>query len=96
MNLSLDYDDTYTRDPEFWDGFIRSARKRGHKVYCVTMRHSFPSKEAYEVADSLNGKVDAMFFTARKGKRDFMYEQGICIDVWIDDRPDFIVMNAAS
>lgn len=95
MNIALDYDETYTRDPEFWDGVIKLARERGHKVYCVTMRYALPQGEALEVAAALNGKVDAIFFTSRKAKKDFMYEQGICINVWVDDMPTFILYDAA-
>ncbi|MNL17170.1 hypothetical protein D3C87_1382480 [compost metagenome] len=94
MNLSLDYDETYTRDPVFWDHFIKLARDSGHKVYCVTMRYGLPSAEALEVAADLNGKVDAIFFTERKAKNNFMYEQGISINVWIDDMPTFILHDA--
>lgn len=38
MNISIDFDDTYTRDPEMWNAFIRLAQASGHKVYCVTAR----------------------------------------------------------
>ncbi len=94
MNISLDYDETYTRDPEFWDQVIKLARERGHNVYCVTMRHPPPSGEGMEVAATLNGKVNACFFTARKAKKEYMYDQGVRIDVWIDDMPTFILHDA--
>jgi hypothetical protein len=90
VNLSIDYDDTYTRDPEFWDTFIKDASLRGHTVYCVTMR--YPS-EAEEVFSSI-GKLCTVVCTGRKAKRMFMYFQKIQIDVWIDDRPDFCIMDA--
>lgn len=94
MNLSLDYDDTYTRDPAFWDAFVVSALRRGHKVYLVTLRYD--NTEANEVLQALGGKVTNIFFTCRKSKRKFMYDKGIRIDVWIDDTPDFIVGDAFS
>jgi hypothetical protein len=93
MNVSLDYDSTYTKDPVLWDGVVAAMRARGHKVYLVTMRYN--GHEAEVVKRALDNKVDAMYFTGRKGKRTFMYDQGIHIDVWIDDQPDFIIMDAS-
>ena len=93
MNLSLDYDNTYTRDPEFWDMFIMNAVQRGHKVYCVTMR---TPAEGEEVRRDLSQKVEAIHFTSRRNKHDFMFDQKISIDVWIDDMPFFIYYNAKS
>ncbi len=94
MNISIDYDETYTCDPEAWDSVIKVLKGCGHTVYCVTMRHS-DLHESLEVMANLNGKVDAIFFTGRKGKKDFMYEQGININVWIDDMPLFVLKDAA-
>lgn len=93
MNIALDYDDTYTRDPQMWDWFIRDARFRGHHVYCVTMRYA---AEGTDVIQALSGKVDATFFTARKAKRDYMTKTGIWIDVWIDDSPNWVIEDAAA
>ena len=93
MNIGLDYDNTYTRDPKLWDAFIRESRLRGHKVYIVTMRYD-NDVEDFEVKTALDGKTDGLFFTCRMGKRTFMYDCGIRIDVWIDDQPDFIIMDA--
>lgn len=92
MNVSLDYDNTYTRDPDLWDDFIILLKRKGHKVYCVTMRNSSESKVVF---DSLLGKVDGIFLTDRKAKHPFMFREGISIDVWIDDIPWFIDNNAA-
>ena len=33
MNISIDYDDTYTKDPLMWNWFAQQALDRGHKVY---------------------------------------------------------------
>lgn len=89
--LSLDFDETYTRDPGLWDGFIKLARDRGHKVYCVTMRYP---QEGIEVIRALDGKVDGIYFTGRKAKNKFMFEQGIMVNVWIDDMPLFVLVDA--
>jgi hypothetical protein len=38
MKIALDYDGTYTVDPQFWEDFITLAKVRGHEVVCVTKR----------------------------------------------------------
>lgn len=91
MIISLDYDDTYTRDPEAWDVFIKLFRSRGHKVYIVSWRCNGYEAEPVKVA--LDAKVDAMYFTGRKAKQKFMFDQGMRIDVWIDDMPMAIMFD---
>jgi len=92
MNISLDFDETYTRDPILWLQFIKAATDRGHKVYCVTMR---TPEEGAEVIHELSRFVEKIIFTSRKAKKDFCYyEHNINIDVWIDDMPLFVVKSA--
>jgi hypothetical protein len=31
MKISLDFDDTFTRDPKLWEDFVGSAQRRGHE-----------------------------------------------------------------
>lgn len=85
MIISLDFDDTYTRDPEAWKQFIKLFRSRGHTVYVVTMRY-----ELYEgdlVKRELAHLVDGIFFTGRLLKEKFMLDRGIMVQVWVDDMP---------
>jgi hypothetical protein len=91
MNISLDYDDTYTRDKYLWNGFIKLAKASGHNVYCVTMRSN---AEGDEVRNQLGPMVDGIIFTARKAKKEACYKLGIHIDVWIDDMPLFVIKDA--
>jgi hypothetical protein len=80
MRISIDYDGTYTRDPDFWNQVIRMAQQRGHEVKCVTMR--FPNEAVDMPCD--------VIYTSRQSKRNFFPA-----DVWIDDQPFFIDMDAA-
>lgn len=94
MNISVDFDDTYTRDPILWDEFINRALERGHQVYCVTARPPTPINQ-HEVYDSIGriiGKNNC-YFTDAMAKAKFMYEQGIDINVWIDDLPSNVDHN---
>lgn len=87
MNISLDYDDTYTRDPATWNKIVFLLRAAGHKVYCVTYR--YPS-EGKDVLNAFGNSLDGIYFTSRTAKESYMYSQGIRIDVWIDDMPALI------
>ena len=91
MNISIDFDDTYTRDPIFWDRFIYTAWEFKYDVYCVTAREPLPKfkDEVYNSIGKLIGK-DNCYFTDGNAKEKFMVDQGIWIDVWIDDSPKFI------
>ena len=39
MLIALDYDDTFTRDPEGWLNFAKLMKSRGHEIIGVTMRY---------------------------------------------------------
>lgn len=93
MIIALDYDDTYTRDPELWDKFILDATNCGHTVFCVTMRYY---EEGRDVIIALSDKVEDIFFTGRKAKQKFMFDLGYNVQVWIDDNPGFVIYDAAS
>lgn len=94
MLLALDYDDTYTRDPTFWDLVIELAYNRGHSVICATMREDVPW-EADEVKAALQDKVEAIIFTNRKAKHGVVYDAGFMPSVWIDDCPNFVHTDAS-
>ena len=90
MNISLDYDDTYTRDPQFWNTVIANAQLRGHNVYLVTARTPEQCEEVYNSVGKILGRENC-FFTSMQGKKKFMWAMKIRIDVWVDDMPDMIV-----
>ena len=92
MNISIDFDDTYTRDPLMWNDLVYLAKARGHKVYCVTARgESFPD-EVTEVLDTIGQLIgqENCIFTDGKQKRQFCLDKNINIHVWIDDMPEAI------
>lgn len=92
MNIGLDYDNTYTRDPECWNDIIDRFAQGGHNVYVVTMR---TPEEGFPVREALHKRVDGIFFTSRKAKQPHMFERGISIDIWVDDVPYFVNNDAA-
>lgn len=92
MNIGLDFDNTYTRDPACWNDIIDRFIQSEHNVYVVTMR---TPEEGREVRELLQNRVQGIFFTSRKAKQPYMFERGISVDVWVDDCPYF-VNNPAS
>lgn len=80
MKIALDYDDTYTADPELWDAFINLAIERGHDVTVVTKR--FPERE-------IEGITIPIIYTSKTKKIDKMPAGTI----WIDDQPLGIILN---
>lgn len=89
MNISIDFDDTYTRDPDMWITIIAVMRAAGHKVYCVTARSPEQGLEVFSTIGRLVG-ADSVHFTSLHAKKAYMWSKGISIDVWIDDNPDAI------
>ena len=87
MMLALDYDETYTNDPEFGDLVIALATNHGMTATCATMRYEH---EGEEIVIDLGSKVERIIFTGRKAKHRFVQEAGFYPSVWIDDSPHWL------
>jgi hypothetical protein len=90
MRIALDYDGTFTEDRGFWTEFISRAQDRGHTIHIVTFR----TKGIDDIPEEqeLKSWMDVeTVYTDRNAKRRFCDEQGLQIDVWIDDQPELIV-----
>jgi hypothetical protein len=91
MILSIDYDDTYTRDPLFWNWVAQEAMDRGHTVWCVSARHQTHMEEPVQTIGRIIGE-DKCVGTNGVAKRDYLFKhKGVYADVWVDDMPDTVV-----
>jgi hypothetical protein len=90
MLIVIDYDLTYTQDPQLWDEFIDMALLRNHNIICVTMRYP---EEGSDVINTV-GKKCKVIFTGRKAKMNFLHELNIKPDIWIDDNPIWIYTDS--
>jgi len=81
MKIALDYDQTYTADPPFWDQFIGLAHNYGHEVQIVTKRGK---DNQGELVHDVGVPVT---YTNRAAKFKFAQDQGLHFDIWIDDSP---------
>ena len=92
MRIAIDFDDTFTADPELWAKFIADARERGHSVVMVTARRDTTENE--EVIAEWTAKVGVeleVIFTSLASKLATAERRGIKFDVWIDDDPKAVV-----
>jgi hypothetical protein len=87
MNIALDFDDTYTRDPELWDQFISNALARKHDIRIVTFRKRIMTDPALDYL----ALTIPVIYTEYTQKRAFTNKMDWIVDVWIDDSPEFIV-----
>jgi len=93
MIICIDYDDTYTRDPDYWMLVIEAALVKGHEVICCTMRYP---EEAEDMEVKFRSRICPIYFTSRKAKKPYLAIRGINPDVWIDDSPHWILNDASS
>ena len=84
MKISIDYDNTFSADPEGWRQVIDLMISRGHEVICITKR---PAWKMQEVIDSVPVKV----IGADRFKIEAATMAGHKVDVWIDDKPETII-----
>ena len=82
MIISLDYDETYTEDPDLFDCFIKKAKQNGHTIIIVTARsNDMPITDIKDVE---------VFYTNGLPKAEHMGNTHLQPHVWIDDSPHLI------
>lgn len=89
MTISIDFDKTWTADPELWRQFLELARSRGHTVVMVTAREDMAPDMERSVPKDL-----PIVFTNGEMKEFSALRQGWKVDVWIDDCPGMIQKDA--
>ena len=94
LKIALDYDETYSRDPEFWDMFIQLCRARKYDVRIVTVRDERFDRSAELVAVE---KKLPVIYTRGVAKQWYCshFADGFNPEIWIDDRPKSILENSS-
>lgn len=86
LTIGLDYDRTFTADPELWRRFIGDAQRSGHRVVCVTGRRAVPDfGREPRLPDSV-----PIVLAAGEWKRHAAARHGYAVDIWIDDMPEMV------
>ena len=93
MIIALDFDDTYTADPELWCEFVKMCRILNHKVILVTARDDTFVQRDYIQKALVNCDIDDIYLTSCAPKTTYMERQGITVDIWIDDHPERLVLG---
>lgn len=93
MKIAIDYDKTYTADPELWNNFITMCLNMGHTPFICTYR------------DDRYDKTDDLIFLEQDDV-EVVYTRGVAkkwwceqfgpgnVDIWIDDKPERIFQNS--
>lgn len=94
MRIALDYDNTYSLDPTFWQCVAALAAAAGHDIRIVTVRDERFDRTA-PVAEVET--VMPVIYTRGIAKRWYLahFGAGFIPDVWIDDRPESILDNSS-
>lgn len=92
MKIALDYDETYTKDPGFWNQFIQTAHAYDHEVRIVTAR----SPTADEITSITNIPIIYCDGVAKRFFCHWFADSGLGWDpdVWIDDKPQSVDNNS--
>lgn len=87
MIIGIDYDNTYSADPETFNKVIETFKAAGHDVICVTGRND--GAMGVPVRNSI-GKLVPVIFAGSESKRTAAKKRGYYVNVWIDDMPSMI------
>ena len=88
MIFAIDYDGTFSRDPEGFRQVVATLRARGHACVCVTGR-SDGGQWGAEVRSAI-GDLMPVVFSDGGWKAPAAERAGYKVDVWIDDMPEGI------
>jgi len=85
--IALDYDDTYSADPAFWERVIELAKSFNHNIQIISKRGKDNQGESIKVTSC------PVHYTNRQAKALYCAEHGLHPDVWVDDAPMNIFTN---
>ena len=93
MTISIDFDETFSKDPTMWGEFATKSAADGNTVVMITRREDTPENQA--IVEGALGKyaeafTEVLLIGAAMQKADGAKAAGINVDVWIDDSPETI------
>lgn len=86
--VAIDYDGTFTSDPQCWTAVIHCLRAAVHRVICVSARTEADGSRA-ELRRALPAGIDILLSEFGQ-KRQFAKSQGWPVDIWIEDHPESV------
>ena len=97
LQISIDFDQTFTAAPGLWRSFIADAVSRGNRVCCITRREDTEENRAAvrdAFGDSFDGLSALVLCGPGEQKRAAAQAAGLEVDIWIDDTPETIPETA--
>lgn len=88
--VAVDFDQVISDNHQGWLQILYLFKQIGYEVIVVTYRS--PRKDAFEL-DFLEKAGYTIYFTNHVAKKDYLYNKGIYVDIWIDDHPLSILEN---
>lgn len=89
VSIALDYDGVVTADPHVFLEVVKDFQKVGWEVVIVTMRFT---NEPVTVPEGF--PTIEVIYTGRRAKKPFVEKLDRKFDIWIDDNPHLIHMDA--
>lgn len=93
LTISIDFDRTFSADPELMGDFAAKAKEDGNTVVMITRREDTP-EDRKVIEDTLGQYADAFDAVILAGpdtqKEAAAKQAGISVDIWIDDSPQTI------
>ena len=86
--FGIDYDGTFSADPDGFRAIVALLLARGHVCVLVTGR-SDEAQWGAEVRRAV-GDIMPIVFAGNAWKRDAAKRAGFDVNVWIDDHPEYI------
>lgn len=94
MRIALDYDLTYTADPDLWDLFIDNCIHIGHDIRIVTTRS--PTKDPLSEIQFPWGDIPVIYCDGVAKRFVCHHYHDFDVDIWIDDKPQGVDNNSTA
>ena len=92
MTISIDYDKTFSSDPEMWGQFAKSSAASGNQVVMISRRPD-TEQDRNEITAALGdyaSSFSSVLLVGEQFKDAAAKAAGINVDVWVDDSPQFV------
>lgn len=86
--FAIDFDGTFTADPELFETFVAILRARGHRCVMITGR-----RDEGKIGSVVRGMVKGLMpiiFSDGLTKREAARLAGYDVDIWIEDMPEAV------
>lgn len=91
LTIAIDFDDTFSADPDLWREFVRIATGRRYKHICILVTNRTEEKGNDVRAEV--GDLMPIVFAGEFSKRSMAANAGYLVDIWCDDSPELVEVD---